>query len=159
MAKTRSRFTAHKVVQQDIVGDRVTKQSFEVDADVNTIVRRHLSGVGRTLGNIGAGGTRQPIFGDFSAVDYQEMLNTVTDIDNVFRRLPARVRNRFANDPYQILRFVEDPANMQEAVKLGLMAVPEGFYMTEDRRVVPVKPEAQVPPEVPKPKGKAKPED
>lgn len=123
-------------VQTVIEGDSMTKQAFAADADVNTIVSRHMRGVGRNLSNIGAGGTRQPIFGDFSSVSYHEMLNAVTDIDNIFRRLPARIRGKFRNDPYQVIRYCEDPANLREAVKLGLMSLPEGMAMTEEGDVI-----------------------
>lgn len=125
-------------VAQHVEGESLAQQHFAKDADVNIIVNRHLNGPGRTRGlsSIGAGGTRQPMFGDFSSIDYQTMLNQVTDIDNMFRRLPARIRSRFRNDPHQLIRWVEDPVNFKEAVKMGLMAVPEGMAMTEEGNLV-----------------------
>lgn len=138
MSKTiRNRFSQQKFVSAEVSGDSLTHQSFAADADVNNIVRRHIgTRMGANLSNIGSGGTRQPIFGDFSAIDYQSMLNRVTDIDNTFRRLPARLRGRFRNDPYQLIRFAEDPANLAECVKLGLIALPEGQVMTEEGQIV-----------------------
>lgn len=125
-------------VQTKIEGGSLTQQHYAKDVDVNTIVNRHMrGGFGRSLANIGNPGVpRQPIFGDFTSIDYQEMLNKVTDIDNIFRRLPAKVRSRFRNDPTQVIRFCEDPANMKEAVKLGLMVLPEGQVMTETGEIV-----------------------
>jgi len=137
MSNSRSRSTPQVRVQSVPDGDVLTKQSFAADADVNSIVRRHLSAPGSKISQLGAGSGRQPIFGDFTSIDYQEMLNTVTDIDNVFRRLPARVRNRFSNDPYQVIRFCEDPANAKEAVKLGLIEVPPGYSVTESGELYP----------------------
>lgn len=132
----RSRFSGSNRVQQNVEGESLTQQNFRNESDINNIVGRHLRGVGRSLVNIGAGGTRQPIFGDFSSIDYQAMLNTVTDIENQFSRLPGRVRNRFRNDPYQLIRWVEDPANQKDAIKMGLIALPEGMVMTEEGQIV-----------------------
>lgn len=132
----RSRFSPSRKTPEVNEGKSLTQQNFANDADVNTIVSRHLRGPGRTLQNIAMGGTRQPMFGDFSSMDYQDMLNKVTDIDNTFRRLPARLRQRFRNDPYQLIRFTEDPANLKECVKLGLVTLPEGQVMTEEGNIV-----------------------
>lgn len=132
----RSRFSPQKRVSELVEGESLTQQNFRNDSDINNIVGRHLRGVGRTLANIGAGGTRQPIFGDFSSIDYQSMLNAVTDIQNHFDRLPGRIRNRFRNDPYQLIRWVEDPANLKDAVKMGLVALPQGMVVTEEGQIV-----------------------
>lgn len=104
------------------VGESLTQQSFAKEADINTLVERHLRGPGRfgaPIGNPGA--SRQPIFGDFNSSDYHSMCNRVLDVQNQFRTLPARVRARFNNDAYQLIRFVENPENYKESVKLGLV--------------------------------------
>lgn len=67
---------------------------------------------------------RRPIYGDFTSVDYMHMQNSIADIDQQFASLPARLRARFDNDPYQVVRFVEKPENQAEAIKLGLLPAP-----------------------------------
>lgn len=91
-------------------------------ANVNNVVGKHLSIPGRGLSSIGdPGATRKPMFIDVPSLSYHEMLNKVADIDSAFRSLGSRLRGRFRNDAYQLLRFVEDPANRLEAISLGLI--------------------------------------
>ena len=45
----------------------------------------------------------------------------VVKAEEAFMTLPAVVRARFANDPAGIFTFLQDPANRDEAVKLGLI--------------------------------------
>lgn len=146
----------HKRVTSNTVGDSLTKQSFAPEADANNIVNRHMRGsFGNSLAGIGrpGGQQRQPVFMDVGAESYHEMLNRVIDIDNAFKSLPARLRTRFRNDPYHLIRFVENPDNIKESLKLGLIAPPEGYVVTETGELVEqmnlVKAAAGVPPTPP----------
>lgn len=61
-------------------------------------------------------------FGDFThATDYKTALDAVIHAQDAFMTLPAAVRSRFANDPGQLLDFIADDKNRDEAVKLGLV--------------------------------------
>lgn len=65
----------------------------------------------------------QPKEGVYSSVtnlDYQEALETVAEAEQAFDSLPIELRQRFGS-PEQFLEFVDDPANFQEAMKLGLI--------------------------------------
>lgn len=118
--------TERKRVQQVPVGASKTHQSFEKDANINNMAKRHLGHLGNTLANIGnPNATRKPIFGDFSNIDYHGMLNTVTQIDSMFASLPARVRGTFKNRPELLLDFIAKPENVKEAVRLRLIDDPE----------------------------------
>lgn len=65
-------------------------------------------------------------YGDFTQVgSYQECLNKVIDAQNAFNTLPAKIRDRFQNDPQQLLSFLNDPKNDKEAAQLGLINQPE----------------------------------
>lgn len=106
----------------------VTQQQFRDDANINTMLGRHMKGPGRMglpIGNPNA--TRQPRFEYQPSETFHEMLNMVTDAQNAFRALPARTRGRFSNDPYQLLRFLENPENRAEAEKLGLVDPKDPF--------------------------------
>lgn len=108
-------------VTEDPVGETRAQQQFKDEADINTIVKRYMK-----TGNLGnPNATRQPSFGDFSSVDYMEMRNAIADIDQDFASLSAKIRRRFNEDPYQLVRWLENPANAKEAAKLGLISQAE----------------------------------
>lgn len=66
-------------------------------------------------------GSRVPQFlSAWTAPDFHAAHNKLIEAQVQFAGLPARVRSRFNNEPYQLLRFVEDPQNHAEAVLLGL---------------------------------------
>lgn len=59
---------------------------------------------------------------DFDGIfDFQTAMNTIAIAKQEFMSLPAKVRTRFANDPQQLLDFVQDEDNYEEAVKLGFI--------------------------------------
>lgn len=87
---------------------------------------------------------RQPI--PFLASEsYHEMLNRVADVQFAFSSFPATVRRRFSNDPYQALRFLEDPANAKEAADLGMLS-PEAVERLKTASTAPSTPPAGDPP-------------
>lgn len=53
-------------------------------------------------------------------IDYQASLNMVLAAQASFATLPSQVRERFGNDPARFLEFIGDPANQDEAIRLGL---------------------------------------
>jgi len=104
-----------------------TQQNFKEGADINRIASRHLGGgtFANPLGNMPLGNpnaTRKLVFGDFSnAEDFHTMSNRVIDARSQFQALPGRLRSRFNNDPYQLMRWLEDPKNEPLAKKYGLL--------------------------------------
>lgn len=65
------------------------------------------------------------VYGDVSEIgDYQAAIEQVARAEEAFMELPAKVRDRFDNDPGKFLEFVGEPANKDEAVKLGLIEAP-----------------------------------
>jgi hypothetical protein len=52
-------------------------------------------------------------------------MNVVRAADENFMRMDAKVRSRFNNSPQEFLDFFANPANVDEAVRLGL-ALPKG---------------------------------
>lgn len=70
--------------------------------------------------------TKIPQYGDFSnAVDFMEAKQLVIDAELMFNSLPANIRTRFQNQPAQLLAFMNDANNKEEAEKLGLVRGPE----------------------------------
>lgn len=97
-----------------------TKQSFAAECNVNNIVARFPD-----LTQLGAGSGRQPRFGDISGVeDLHSAMNMVFEAEARFAELPSAVRSRFRNDPVELVNFLGDENNRDEAVKLGLVNGP-----------------------------------
>ena len=97
----------------------VAQQQFKEEVDINTIVKR--------FGLTGAlpENLRMPVSGDFTGVtDFQSAMNLVRQAEEEFLRIPADVRARFANDPGQLMAFLDDEKNRDEAIKLGLVNAP-----------------------------------
>lgn len=93
-----------------------TKQAFKPVVDINNIVARFA----RT-GMIEHVNRREPFYGDVSTiVDYQTCLNVVNKAKELFGNMSAKVRERFHNDPAEMISFLENPANLQEAIDLGM---------------------------------------
>ena len=68
---------------------------------------------------------------DFEGVfDYQSAMNLVRAADESFMRMDGKVRLRFNNSPQEFLEFFADPANEQEAIRLGL-AIPHPSAVTQ----------------------------
>lgn len=60
-------------------------------------------------------------YADLTALpDYQEALDIVLKSQQAFAALPSQVRERFQNDPARFVEFLADPANQDEAIRLGL---------------------------------------
>jgi len=56
---------------------------------------------------------------------YREAQDIIAQANDAFASLPASLRKRFSNDPAEFLSFFDDPANLDEAVRLGLATLPE----------------------------------
>lgn len=93
----------------------LAQQQFKEESDINTIVERfRLSGELPT-------NLHMPQNMDFETIfDFQSAMNMIRDAQESFAKLPAKVRYRFHNNPAELVDFVSDAENLQEAIKLGL---------------------------------------
>lgn len=93
----------------------ITKQEFKDQSDINTILQQYQHHPHLLIP------TEPQLYGDFSqATDYQSALNSIMDAQQQFLDLPAKVREKFNNDPGQFLDFVHNEENLPELVKMGL---------------------------------------
>ncbi|AXH73123.1 MAG: internal scaffolding protein [Microviridae sp.] len=93
-----------------------THQSFKDECDINIIVNNL-----DAQGFLDASRGKMPQYFDGTLVpDYHTALNQVIYAQSLFDDLPAPVRERFKNDPGAFIQFFNDPANQDEAIKLGL---------------------------------------
>lgn len=110
-----------------------TNTHFREEVDLNNIVQRVARGA--QLGSDQA--TRKLEFRDISNVpEYQDMLNTVANVQNTFMSLPAEIRARFGNDPIQLLEFVGQDKNIDQCIELGLFEKPKDYDKKQDREFV-----------------------
>lgn len=92
-----------------------TKQEFKKDCDINRIVAKY-----QKTGIIDHARKFSGEYAFATGLDFQAAMELVKNGEEMFAALPSSLRNRFANDPAQFLDFVQDPANAQELVDLGL---------------------------------------
>lgn len=60
-------------------------------------------------------------FGDVTGIEFKTAQDKVIAARNEFDALPSNIRNRFKNDPSQLLSFMDNPSNRDEAIKLGII--------------------------------------
>lgn len=107
-------------------GDSKTIQEFKDDCDIKVLIKRMESGMSLSPDSVKRGMARTPEYGDFSqfqTMDFAQMQNQINEARDNFMALPSDLRSRFGDDPARFIEWVNDPANVDEAVKLGL-AVP-----------------------------------
>lgn len=98
-----------------------TKQSFKDECDINNIMSRFA----RT-GVLDFAARNEPRYGDCTGLDFTESMQRVAAANTLFQELPAKLRDRFKNSPAEFLDFVQNDANREEAMELGLLrAKPE----------------------------------
>lgn len=60
-------------------------------------------------------------FGDFSgSYDYEDVLNAAVETREKYEELPDQIKNMFRS-PDELLQFVQNPANHEKAVALGIL--------------------------------------
>lgn len=106
-------------VDEDGMPVTTAQQQFKEESDINTIVKRF--GLTGELPVV----PRMPMSGDFTgAVDFHTAMNMVVQAEQEFMKLPAQLRERFKHDPGELIAFLEDEGNRDEAIKLGLVEKP-----------------------------------
>jgi len=96
----------------------MTKQEFKAECDINNVVKQfkphHMQQL--LAMNLASGAyTDLP-----DSYEFQDALHMVKDAESRFMTVPAKVRDRFGQDPAQFLAFLQDSKNIDEARQLGL---------------------------------------
>lgn len=99
--------------------ESLTEQEHLDESDINYIADKFLrTGMAPQIVNM-------PTYGDFEGTfDFQTAMNVITQAKREFMALPAKIRTRFDNDPQQLLTFLNDTNNRDEAIRLGLIEKP-----------------------------------
>lgn len=106
-----------------------TEQHHKDECDVNKIVRKYdKTGLLQHVTRIEAQ------YGDVSGVEYKRMQDQIKSAQSEFMLLPAKIRKRFGNNFMNLIEFMDDATNRDEAIELGLIKeswVPEFDGMGE----------------------------
>lgn len=114
----------------------MTKQNHKAECDIHNILKRF-----NETGQLPDMIRENPQYGDFSNVkDYQESLEIVIKAEEQFAALPAKVRDRFNNNPAMFLEFATNPENGRELVKLGLATENKEYSIVKEQTKVQEKP-------------------
>ncbi|HUD20444.1 MAG TPA: hypothetical protein VMR81_08440, partial [Patescibacteria group bacterium] len=114
-----------------------TQQHLSNDADINAIVARF-----RKTGFLSNVNPRSPRFADVSLIgDFRTTQDRIFSIQNEFASLPSSIRTRFNNDVAELIDFIADKNNTQEAIELGIIPKP-----VQPGAIVSPAPVAPIPP-------------
>lgn len=122
-------------VATDNTEPSMTDPSFQEQSDVNTIIKRY-----QKTGHWPAKQTGQ--YMDLSETpDLHTAMDIVTKAQQAFNELPAELRKRFGNSPIELVNYLQDPTNDQEAIKLGLKEKREPQTTTIQTTTIQAQPE------------------
>lgn len=96
------------------------QQHFRDETNINTIMKRY-----RTEGRLPTG--VYPFYGTLPGdepVDFRTLKQMMKEVEYSFQALPVQIRVRFGNDPANLIEFIHDEQNREEAIALGLIPPP-----------------------------------
>lgn len=115
---TRKRSTAR--LQITFTEPSLTQTEFAEEADINFIMSKY------TYDDIASYVASNPPSTNYldlsDPVDFQLNMDSINSANEAFADLPAKVRDRFNNNPLSFLEFVHDENNRDEMFHLGLLA-------------------------------------
>lgn len=93
-----------------------TEQHHKERCDAGNIIRKYSqTGVITHISNF------EDKFGNMTGLDFKEAMDIVVTAQSNFNQLPSNIRNRFQNNPQELLTFMENPLNRDEAIELGMI--------------------------------------
>lgn len=136
------------VIDSHVVNDEpsLTDQSFKDQCDSNVIMKRF-----EQTGQIQHLNQRQAHYGDWSdKPDFFGAMCLIAEAKQDFMSLDAHIRAKFHHKMENYVAFLQDPANDDEAVKLGLktrpeLPLPQEVVIKEDKRPTPPKKKSSEP--------------
>ena len=94
-----------------------TEQHHKRECDINLIIDKYdKQGIIKHINEFEAA------FGDMTGNDFKAMQDKIAHANSQFHNLPWQIRERFNNNPKNLLTFMENEDNRAEAIKLGLIA-------------------------------------
>lgn len=94
----------------DTGSETLVQQQFVEEQDINTIVKRF-----QVTGAFPMGPDGPAVYGDFSGItDYDSALETIDRAERSFMALPAEVRDRFKNNPANLINWANEARDEEE---------------------------------------------
>lgn len=116
MVKIKKPYDVHARVKQHTGEFSRTQQNLKDECDVNIIMKKY-----QKTGVLTHVREKAGQYGDFSEVpDYKAGIERIMAADALFAELPAKIRDRFSNDPSEFIEFASNPENLDEMRTLGL---------------------------------------
>ena len=101
--------------------ESLTVQDEDGSTDLNVMLKRMGVKDGSVLPAT-LGVTDPRYYGDFTdAPDLKTALDRIMDAEEKFMALPPQLRERFHNSALEMLQWVQDPNNIEEAIKLQML--------------------------------------
>lgn len=114
--KIKKPYDVHRRHKQHVGEHSRTQQNLRQETDINYIMAKY-----QKTGLLTHVNTHAGQYGDFSVVpDYKTGMDQIRAADEMFMSLPAKIRDRFKNDPGEFIDFATNPENLQEMRELGL---------------------------------------
>lgn len=122
---TRSPINPNALADTGEILESLTRQEHKDECDINSILARY-----ERTGDLPP--SRPGAFVHCTATSYQESLQIVSEANDLFSRLPARVREMYGNSPALFLDAFDrkDPELAAAAEKYGMTRQPEAEPVT-----------------------------
>lgn len=123
MPKIHSKYDLPPSPSIEFKNPSMTQPQFKEECDINNIIRQSQR-TGFLVDPLLAV-SRMPSYGDFSqTLDFHSAQTLLVQSQEAFLLLPADMRKRFNNNPAELLSFLEDENNREEAIRLGILEKP-----------------------------------
>lgn len=100
----------------------MAQEHFKDEVDINNIMKKYQK-VGISYNHLPQ--SSKGLYGDFTAVKtFEQAHQAILDTEKNFSTLPSQIRKRFDNNPQQLINFLNDKQNRDEAIQLGLIPKP-----------------------------------
>lgn len=95
----------------------LTQQHLAEDCDINNIILKHARGEAVNIID-----PAQMIYGDFTSLeDFHSTMNRLKRTEEAWEQMPANIKKRFNQNPGELIEFLNNDANREEAEQLGLV--------------------------------------
>lgn len=108
--------------------DVITCQSSKFECDINNLMMKYTE-------NGTVEQYQNGFYDDVSDLNlqYHEALNLINTVKDDFSNLSSNIRDKFASNPFELISFLENKENLDEAIELGLVKKPENWIAPKDR--------------------------
>lgn len=111
----------------------MAKQQFRDQQDINLVMRKYNK---KAQDEYLASANFQGVYADLTGLDFEGQMNRLAKAQSAFDGLSSDLRTRFNNNPALMLKFLDDPKNVEEGIKLGLLQKREAPKPSDTDRVV-----------------------